>query len=114
LNLYKLLERIRPGWQERSKRRNSPWNVALTVTGFMLAGAIWYLSFQFMWSVHVQHFPKHALHLSEFWQRGLEFSAFVPSFLLLIPLLFSSLSLAFLLSNLIFWCIPHARHTLEP
>ncbi|MDP2939420.1 MAG: hypothetical protein Q8O13_05015 [Candidatus Omnitrophota bacterium] len=95
--------------RERAKRRKSPWNlilIPLTIVGFGFSS---FIQFKILWSIHVIIYPNHSGRLSEFWREGLSFSAFISSFLLAMPIFFSSLALGMMIANLLAWCILPAR-----
>jgi hypothetical protein len=66
-----------------------------------------------MWRIHTLFFPAHAGRLSEFWQKGISFSSFVSSFILLMPLLVASVPLGMILANGVAWCIRPARRAFD-
>jgi hypothetical protein len=102
-----------PGYFERARqraqRRKSPWNVLLVPLVFCGVAAVAYTLFRAMWRIHTLFFPAHAGRLSEFWQKGISCSAFVSSFILLMPLLVASVPLGMILANAVAWCIRPAR-----
>jgi hypothetical protein len=107
------MDRVRPGWRERVSRRKSLWHLPKILLTFLLLGILWFALFQAMWDVHVFFYPQHNGHLHQFWNEGIGFRAFASSFILLMPLLFPSIGLSMLITNLILWCIPPARRTFE-
>jgi len=58
-------------------------------------------------------YPAHDGHLGEFWGRGIGFSAFVSSFLLVLPLVFAAIPMSMLMANSVTWCIPAARRAFQ-
>lgn len=99
--------------RQRAKRRRSPWNFILPPLMLISVGLIWYVLFQFMWSVHVHFFPAHAGRFEQYWNEGIGARAFVSSFLLSIPLGIASVPLGLIVSNAVAWCIPPARRAFE-
>jgi hypothetical protein len=81
----------------------------------VLAGipSITYALFQIMWTVHTTFYPQHAGHLGEFWGRRLGFSAFVPSFLLVVPLFFAAIPVTMMIANCLAWLVTPARRAFE-
>lgn len=94
---------------QRAQRRRSPWNLILIPLSISGMGGFTYLMFQMMWKVHTTIHPDHAGKLSEFWGKGISFTSFISSFLLMMPLLFASIPLGLMLANCIAWCILPAR-----
>ena len=95
--------------RERAKRRKSPWNlilIPLTIAGI---GFIFFVQFQILWFIHIHIYPNHFGRFSEFWQNGISPVSFISSFLLGVPVFFSSIPLGMLIVNLLAWCIPPAR-----
>jgi hypothetical protein len=66
-----------------------------------------------MWSVHTAFYPQHAGHLGEFWGRRLGFSAFLSSFLLLVPLFFAAIPVSMMIANCLTWLVTPARQAME-
>jgi len=99
--------------QERAKRRKSPWNLILIP--FVIIGGIfvYIIQFKMLWFIHIIIYPNHFGRLSEFWREGLSFRAFISSFLLAMPIFFSSLVLGMIIANLLAWCIIPARRTFD-
>lgn len=95
--------------RQRAQRRRSPWNLVLIPLSLGSMAFIWYALFQLMWRVHTWFYPSHVGRLREFWAEGLDFSAFMSSFLLLMPLLFAGIPLGMIFANAVAWCIPAAR-----
>ena len=72
---------------------------------------IWYFLFRGMWWVHTLIYTEHTGRLGEFWGEGIGLRAFVPSFLLTMPLAFAAIPLSMLVVNSGAWCIvPLRRH----
>jgi hypothetical protein len=97
----------------RARRRKSPWNLLLFALVIGFTGIIWRLLFQGMWGVHTWIYPEHVASHDQFWRKGIGIRAFVPSFLLLMPLMFVSMPIGMLLSNCVLRCIPPARKALD-
>lgn len=95
--------------RQRAQRRRSPWNLVLIPLGLGSIAFIWYVLFQLMWRVHTWFYPNHVGRLWEFWAEGLDFSTFMSSFLLFMPLLFAGIPLGMIFANAVAWCIPPAR-----
>jgi len=99
--------------RERAKRRKSPWNLIL-IPLIVVGGVFVYLiQFKILWFIHIIIYPNHSGRLSEFWREGLSFSAFISSFLLAMPIFFSSLVLGMIIANLLAWCIIPARRIFD-
>jgi hypothetical protein len=99
--------------RNRAQRRKSPWNLLLIPLAAAGIGLSYYAQFRMLWHVHVLIYPEHAGHFSEFWQEGIGFAAFVSSFLIAVPALFSSLVIGMMLANLAAWCVGPARRVFE-
>ena len=108
-----ILDRFRPGWRERQAKKKSPWNLVLGIVGFSLAAVLWYVFFQGAWQMHVIFYPEHITQRGQFWSQGISFKALLSSFLLLLPLGIPALVFGMLAANLLFWCIPPARRTMQ-
>jgi hypothetical protein len=111
--IEKIMDRLRPGWRERSARRKSPWNLVCVLLGFALFFVFWYALFQLAWALHVQIYPAHAGLKHAFWRSGISLGAFVPSFLMLMPLAIPALVAGLLAANGLVWVIPAARRAME-
>jgi hypothetical protein len=111
--LEPVLDKLRPGWRERRARRKSPWNLLGVLVAFALMAVIGYFLFQAAWSAHVYFHPEHAAHQREFWGAGISFRAFVPSFLLAMPLAIPAVFGGLLCANLVLWLIPPARRAMD-
>ncbi len=105
----KILNKYRPGWKERSKRRESLWHIPRIILSFIVMGFAWHALFLLMWHVHLIVHPEHIGHISEFWSQGITLKAFISSFLLVIPLFLPAMGLSFIIVNILFWFIPPAR-----
>lgn len=99
------------GAQQRAQRRRSFWNVLLFPLGFIAVGAIWYGLFRVVWAFHLHWYPRHDLH--DFWGRGISFSSFVPSFLMVFALAPGALCAGLAIANCIAWLVRPARRTFE-
>jgi hypothetical protein len=99
--------------QERARARRSPWHLILIPLFFGIAAAITYVLFQIMWRIHVAIYPEHVDRLTEFWGKGISFSAFVSSFLLVVPLFLAALPISMMIANAVIWLIPPARRALN-
>ena len=108
-----LMDSLRPGWRERSARRKSPWNLVCVLLGFVFFFVFWFALFQLAWALHVQIHPAHAGLQHEFWRRGISLGAFMPSFLMLVPLAMPALVGGFLGANGLVWLIPAARRAMD-
>lgn len=113
LIIEKVMDGLRPGWRERSARRKSPWNLACVLLGFVFFFVFWFALFQLAWALHVQIHPAHAGHQHEFWRRGISLGAFIPSFLMLVPLAIPALVGGFLAANCLVWLVPAARRAMD-
>jgi len=72
---------------------------------------IWYGFFRLVWLFHVTIYPEHQLR--DFWQTGITFQSFVPSFLMVFSLMPGALVTSFILCNGLFWLIAPARRIFE-
>jgi hypothetical protein len=81
------LDTLRPGWQERTAKRKSAWNLMGALLTLLGLAFFWYGLWLGAWRMHVIFYPAHATHLQQFWHAGLSGGAFISSFLLLIPLI---------------------------
>lgn len=99
------------GARHRAQRRRSAWNALLIP--FCLAAwfLVWYALFRAVWLFHVAIYPEHQLR--EFWQSGISFRSFVPSFLMVFSLMPGAIVLGLMVGNLVFWLIPRARRVFE-
>lgn len=113
LLVEKSLNKNRPGWKERAKRRKSLWHLPKVVMSFIIMGFTWYALFMGMWKIHLVVYPEHAGHISEFWNKGASIKAFASSFLLAMPLFLPAIGLSFIVVNILFWLIPPARIVFE-
>lgn len=107
------LDQTRPGWRERRDRRKSPWNLVGVMLAFAIAGIAWYALFKAAWRLHVLVHPAHADQLKNFWGKGISIAAFIPSFLMLMPLALPAFTSGLILSSCILWCIPPARRAMN-
>ena len=99
--------------QTRARRRKSPWNLILIPLLFIGAVPVYIIQFKILWLVHIFRYPSHSGHVSEFWQRGISFGAFISSFLMGIPILVSSVALGMIIANLLAWCIIPVRRVFD-
>jgi len=97
--------------RHRAARRKSPWNVFVLVLGFATGLGLWSVFFRVVWAVHVVLYPSHSFR--DFWPRGISFSSFVPSFLLLFAPFFGAMTLGFAFGNCIAWLIKPARRVFD-
>jgi hypothetical protein len=95
----------------RARRRRSPWNLILVPIGFGSIILVNLVLFRLVWAFHVLFYPSHRLH--DFWQRGISLKSFIPSFLMVFALSPGSMATGLVLTNLIVWSIPPARHTFD-
>jgi len=112
LLIEKSLDKLRPGWRERHAKQKSPWNLLCLFVGFALLGVFWYALFLMAWRLHVLLYPEHVALKKEFWCEGLSLWAFIPSFLMLMPLFVPAAVAGFLSANCVMWLIPPARRTM--
>jgi hypothetical protein len=97
--------------RHRAKRRKSPWNLILIPLCGGSAIAIGYALFRLVWRFHVVFYPDH--QLPQFWQEGIGFNSFVPSFLMVFSLAPGSIATGFMLGNLLARLIPPARRVFD-
>ena len=60
---------------------------------------------------HTFFYPSHRLH--DFWQSGISLKSFIPSFLMVFALTSGSIAAGLVLTNVMAWSIPPARHTFD-
>ena len=109
----KALDKYRPGWRERRKRRKSLWHLPRILISFLLLSLIWYWLFIGMWEVHLLKYPEHEGHLRDFWKEDVTFKSFISSFLLVMPLSLPAIGASFVATNYLFWLIPSAKRAFE-
>jgi hypothetical protein len=97
--------------RQRAQRRKSPWNVLLILLCLGSAIGIWYALFRLVWLFHIAYYPQHQLR--EFWQEGISFRSFVPSFLMVFALIPVALIAGFMLGNSLLWLIAPIRRIFE-
>jgi len=97
--------------RQRAQRRKSAWNLLLFPLGFGAWIGIWYAFFRLVWAFHTTIYPDH--QLADFWQRGISFASFVPSFLMVFAPMLSAMAAGFAFANVLVWLIPPARRTLD-
>ncbi|HXJ88642.1 MAG TPA: hypothetical protein VMS18_17610 [Candidatus Binatia bacterium] len=95
----------------RALRRHSPWSLLLIP--FCLTGWLgtWYLLFRLVWSFHHFLYPQHLL--AEFWGKGISFTTFVLSLLMLFGPAVGALCFGLAIGNCVVWFVPPARRTLD-
>src|ERR1043166_8369997 len=91
------------GAQQRAQRRKSPWNLILLPLGFVATGATWYGLFRVVWAFHLQFYPQHELR--DFWAKGISFSSFVPSFLMVFALVPGAVCAGLAITNCLAWLV---------
>jgi ABC-type sugar transport system permease subunit len=99
------------GARLRAQRRKSPWNLVLIPLCGGPAIAIWYLLFRLVWWFHAMLYPGH--QLPDFWRKGISFASFVPSFLMVFPLLPGALGTGLIFGNALAWLLPRVRRVFE-
>ena len=97
----------------RAERRKSPWNLILIPLVIISGVFVYIIQFNILWFIRAIIYPNHSGQLCEFWREGLSLAAFISSFLLAIPILFSSLAIGMIIANLLAWCIIPARRTFD-
>ena len=95
----------------RARRRKSAWNLILIPSALFGWLGSWYGSFRIVWAFHLILYPQHSFH--DFWQEGISFASFVPSFLMLFAPVPASICVGLLFANCVAWLIPPARRTLD-
>lgn len=97
--------------RSRAQRRKSLWNLILIPLG--LAGWLGtgYLLFRSVWTFHVWLYPGHQFR--NFWQEGISFSSFVPSFLMLFAPALGTIAFGFAIANCIAWLLAPARRVFD-
>ncbi len=97
--------------RSRAGRRHSPWNLILIPLGLAAWLGTWYGLFRAVWALPVWLYPQHVFR--DFWQEGISFASFVPSFLMLFAHALGALCFGFVVTNCIVWMIPPARRTFD-
>lgn len=97
--------------RRRSQRRKSPWNALLIPLCFGGWLAVWYGLFRLVWLFHVAIYPEHTLR--NFWQDGISFRSFVPSFLMVFWLIPGAMVVGFMFGNFLLWLIVPLRRIFE-
>ena len=97
--------------RHRAQQRKSAWNALLIPFGFGAGFVTWYALFRLVWLFHVALYPEH--QLKDFWQAGISFGSFVPSFLMVFSLMPGAMVVGLMLGNLVFWLIPRARRIFD-
>jgi len=97
--------------RHRAQRRKSPWNFILVPLCFGSAIAVGYALFKLVWLFHTFFYPDHQLR--DFWQSGITFRSFVPSFLMVFSLMPGALGTGFMFGNVVAWLVPPARRTFD-
>lgn len=95
----------------RARRRKSAWNLILIPPALFGWLGSWYGMFRLDWAFHQTLYPQHTFH--DFWQDGVSFASFVPSFLMLFAPAPGSICLGLILANCVAWLIPPARRKLD-
>jgi len=99
--------------RQRASRRESPANFLLVILFLCAWPSFVYSLFRLMWYIHTRIYPHHINRLGEFWGRGISNTAFIPSFLMLMPLLVAAVPLSMLVTNLLCWLLPSVRRILD-
>ena len=100
-----------PRARHRAQRRKSFWNVLLILLGFAASFAVWYALFRLVWLIHIALYPDH--YLADFWQEGISFRSFIPSFFMVFSIAPGAVTVGLILSNPFFWLISPARRTFD-
>lgn len=90
--------------QGRAKRRKSKWNLLLIPLGLISIAVTWFLLANFIASVHRLYYPSQHFGQSKSNLGGI---------LMFVPILVPSITVGFMLSNCIIWCILPARKVLD-
>ena len=99
------------GAQQRAQRRKSAWNLILIPLGGVAVIGVWYTFFRLVWLFHVTIYPDH--QLQDFWQKGISFGSFVPSFLMVFAPAPAALIVGFMTGNLFGWLVSPARRAFQ-
>jgi hypothetical protein len=110
-NLVRKAAEYYAGARHRAKRRKSAWNALLIPFCFGSSLAIWYGLFRVVWLFHISIYPEH--ELSDFWQAGITFRSFVPSFFMVFALMPVALIAGSMLGNSLLWLITPIRRILD-
>jgi len=97
--------------RHRAQRRKSAWNALLIPFCFGGWLVVWYGLFRLVWLFHVAIYPEHQFR--DFWQAGISFWSFVPSFLMVFSLMPGAIVVGFMLGNILLWLIAPARRIFE-
>jgi hypothetical protein len=95
----------------RAGRRKSAWNLILIPTALFGWLGSWYVLFRIVWAFHQILYPRHVFH--DFWQEGISFASFLPSFLMLFAPAPAPICIGLIFANCVAWLIPPARRTLD-
>ncbi len=95
----------------RAARRKSAWNLVLIPPAILGWLGSWYGQFRIVWAFHEWLYPQHSFR--GFWQEGISFASFVPSFLMLFGPFFGALCLGLIFANCVAWLILPARRKLD-
>jgi hypothetical protein len=110
-NLTKKAAEYYAGARKRAQRRKSPWNAILILFCFAAWLGIWYALFRLVWLFHIALYPEH--RLEDFFQAGISFRSFIPSFLIVFSLMPGAMAAGFMLGNIVFWLIAPMRRIFE-
>jgi hypothetical protein len=88
----------------RARRRKSPWNLLLIPFTIVGIGGSWYLMAKIMFSLYEARHPGYAFGHTRTNLGG---------DLIFVPLLLAAIPLGMMIGNILIWCIPPARRTLD-
>jgi hypothetical protein len=97
--------------QQRAARRKSAWNLLDLLVGFPCVALVGWTVLHLVWATRNALLPQHAAALSAMFQSQRYQVAHV---VLLISVLFTSIPIGMLISNVIVWSVPPYRRATEP
>ena len=95
----------------RAQRRHSLSNLVPIPLGLSGWLGSWYGLFRLVWAFHVFLYPQHVFR--DFWQKGISFSSFVPSFLMMFALAPGTLCFGLIFANCLSWLLPPVRRVFD-
>jgi len=103
------LKRYVEGAQKRASRRRSPWNLILIPFVIVFSVLAYGGQLRLLWMINIVFYPEHVGRFQEFWRGSVGLSGF----LLVFPVLFSSMILGMMSANILSWCILPVRRIFD-
>jgi len=97
--------------QQRATRRKSPWNLLDLLAGLSCMGLVWWAFVHAVWLARNLLIPQHSVPFATVFHSQRTSLALIVFF---VAPFFAAISVGFLLSNYIVWCIPAYRRAIEP